>query len=582
MYCQICAKHIQKIKADHRVKGKSAVEVDKYVMGSNYVTKHTCERHLKSVSHSVGVEMDKLCGTPAMGPATATAGQSTAGRQQPRIDDEFHRLGNEAYRKLLKTAYLLAVDGLPLSSFSTMIKVQKSNGVRLISGKQDGKVAKELIHDIALAIKEKLAMVICSAHSFSVLSDGSQARKTGQEKELILIRIVRGGIPVYYCVSLADLDYYGDANAENFKECIDDAFLKGLKLDKEKYVNLMVSTTSDGASVNTGVYNGLLTRLTHDNHTWLLTIHCVSHRCELALKDSLMKQKDFSELKDFMISLYYLCKKSGKFKRVLKKMGDIHNVSVYTFPKVHGTRFIGHTRRGLGALLNNWPILMRVVENEVASPKASAIKATLSGMMKKLKDFKFLSTAAYYKVLLDNLSVFSLALERGQVSVFEVPLLLKNTLSTIETMSDVTYLSCLEECNITVASKGGDDGLEPSTSTANQVEKSPGKRKGRQTRTSQGVEIDNKIVVTWRLPKKEQTRKLLANREFVTLSMDKLTFTTLAAQKIEALKSVIEDISLCLKKRFASFSDPISETVKVCLGWTLQIGMIQRRKFSLF
>ena len=43
--------------------------------------------------------------------------------------------------------------------------------------------------------------------------------------------------------------------------------------------------------------------------------------------------------------------------------------------------------------------------------------------------------------------------------------------------------------------------------------------------------------------------------------MDKLTFTTLAAQKIEALKSVIEDISLCLKKRFESFSDPIYESM---------------------
>ena len=53
----------------------------------------------------------------------------------------------------------------------------------------------------------------------------------------------------------------------------------------------MVSMTADGASVNFGQYRGLLTRMSNDDRDWLLKIHCVCHRLELAIKDSLLKNK---------------------------------------------------------------------------------------------------------------------------------------------------------------------------------------------------------------------------------------------------------------------------------------------------
>ena len=48
----------------------------------------------------------------------------------------------------------------------------------------------------------------------------------------------------------------------------------------------MVSATSDGAAVNTGVHNGLLTKIREDNRPWLFTIHCICHRVKLAMKQS--------------------------------------------------------------------------------------------------------------------------------------------------------------------------------------------------------------------------------------------------------------------------------------------------------
>ena len=86
------------------------------------------------------------------------------------------------------TAYVAATDGLSLSKFKTVVKIQKANGIRLMNGCDSSNAAGEFIHVIADAIRDKLAFIMCSVNAFSVLSDGSQAKKTNAEKELVMIR----------------------------------------------------------------------------------------------------------------------------------------------------------------------------------------------------------------------------------------------------------------------------------------------------------------------------------------------------------------------------------------------------------
>ena len=103
----------------------------------------------------------------------------------------------ERYTKLFRTAYELAMNPtISLAQFHISVKVLRKNGVRLIEGHDDGKAARESIHYIADTISEKTAMIIGSSNFMSILTDGSQARKTGSEKELVLIRTERNGIPV--------------------------------------------------------------------------------------------------------------------------------------------------------------------------------------------------------------------------------------------------------------------------------------------------------------------------------------------------------------------------------------------------
>ena len=196
----------------------------------------------------------------------------------------------------------------------------------------------------------------------------------------------------------------------------------------------MVGATSDGASVNTGVYNGLLTRFKNER-AWLVTIHCVSHRLELSLKDSLTSEKSFVEVKTFMNDLYYAFKKSGKFKRTLKKFGIINDVTVYTHPKVHGTRFLAHQLRGVNALINNWVPLGLTIENMCATQN----NAKLLGFLRKLRNYDFLGTACLYKAFLETLTPMSLKFQEGKLFLFDIECLLSTTKSHVTDLKDDNY-----------------------------------------------------------------------------------------------------------------------------------------------
>ena len=115
----------------------------------------------------------------------------------------------------------------------------------------------------------------------SLLSDGSQARKTNSDKEMVLVRVERNGIPVYFVVSLLEMSEWGGTNADALKRAIDSIFRPKGNIPLTAYLMKLVSCTADGANVNMGQISGLLSRIGQDRD-WMLKIHCSNHRIELA------------------------------------------------------------------------------------------------------------------------------------------------------------------------------------------------------------------------------------------------------------------------------------------------------------
>ena len=298
----------------------------------------------------------------------------------------------DSYRKLLNTAYELALNpSMPLSHFKVLVKCQRQNGVCLIDGKDDSHSCREYIHYIADTIREKVAVILGSAYFMSTLSDGSQARKVKDEKELVLVRTERNGIPVYFVASLLEMSQYmyGGTDADSIKKAIDDVFVEKLGLDEDQYVYSMISSTADGASVNFGKYRGVLTQLKLAR-PWLLTIHCVNHRIELSVKDAL-KDPYFDDVEAIYLANFKLLKNSGALKDKLKKCAAALDITHYVLPKITGTRFINHRRRGFERLLHMWPVFLTAYESALAENKQKAeTAAKIQGLLSKFQNVQIL------------------------------------------------------------------------------------------------------------------------------------------------------------------------------------------------
>ena len=120
----------------------------------------------------------------------------------------------------------------------------------------------------------------------AMLSDGSQAKKTNDEKELVLLRIEKEGIPLCLVASLLEMADFGGEDAHSLKNAREGVFNDTGNVPLADYETKLASATSDGANVNIGVYNGALTQLAHER-PWSVTVHCVNHRLELVMKDTI-------------------------------------------------------------------------------------------------------------------------------------------------------------------------------------------------------------------------------------------------------------------------------------------------------
>ena len=156
-------------------------------------------------------------------------------------------------------------------------------------------------------------------------SNGSQVRETNDKKELVLLRIEKEGVPVYLVASLSEMADFGGTDAHSLKNALDNVFNDTENLPLADYETKLVSATSDWPNVNLGVYNGILTQFAHEQ-PWLVTVHCVNHQLELAMKDTISQIIDYQEYDRFYTTIFYLFKNLGKLKTLAKKAADARNI----------------------------------------------------------------------------------------------------------------------------------------------------------------------------------------------------------------------------------------------------------------
>lgn len=484
------------------------------------------DRHLTSEAHKIALMLDNRQ------PAHERL-DTTRRPVQPDIRQTLNESSRDSFLKLMRTAYeMVLTPSMPFKHFEVLVKCQRANGVRLVQGKDNSNAAREYVHYISEAIKEKCAAIIAGSHFISILSDGSQARKTNDEKELVLVRTERNGIPVYFVVSLLEMGDLGGTNANSIKAAIDGIFQQAGDDDDHAvngmiplsdYRTKIVSATADGASVNMGVYSGVLSQMKRERE-WLVTIHCVNHRLELALKDGVKQVAEFHEVDSFYLNVWSLLRNSGKLKSEIKKASQSLNITYYTMPKIHGTRFLNHRRRGLSKLLHNWPAIIAAFDNALATNQGyrPETRSKLTGFLKKLKSHPFLCQVSAYLDVLESMSPLSLIFEKAGLMAFEIPLAIEKTIAALEEISDVT------------------DATDTSLSTF-----------------LSKFYIENNIV-KGEYPKAGHERRQPTNREYIEVEMEMTSIGMTSFERAIQIQGKAADI-ICplIRNRFSSYDQEV-------------------------
>jgi hypothetical protein len=128
------------------------------------------------------------------------------------------------------------------------------------------------------------------------------------------------------------------------------------------------------------------------------------------------------EVEEFYKTNYYLLKNSGKLKHQVKECAATLGIQYYELPKIHGTRFVNHRRRGFKNLLETWPAFTTAYEDLVANKRefSGNVRAKVTGLLTKLKSYSFLCMIDGYLDLLEQIAPTSMVFEAQALMPYEV------------------------------------------------------------------------------------------------------------------------------------------------------------------
>ena len=236
----------------------------------------------------------------------------------------------------------MVMEDVALLKLEPFIEMQRRNGLKISDSKVNTFAAREMVSCLAEAVTNMVETKIKESTFVSIGCDGSEARKTRDEKELVYCKVVSDfgfATPVFIlaCKSAKD---FGGANADGVFAAIQNSGLE--YMTEEEIENKLPCIVADSASVNFGRLTGALTQWSMRLTRFLLVIHCMNHRLELATKDSFYQVSNFNEIKEMLGQIFRMFKNSGKVWRVFRVLAETIGVFIVRFVNADGTRFQQH------------------------------------------------------------------------------------------------------------------------------------------------------------------------------------------------------------------------------------------------
>jgi len=328
----------------------------------------------------------------------------------------------------MEIAYVMAKEEVAFKKFGALVNLEKRHGVHLGDAYNHRIAAAEFTATVGEEIESDLKTALEQANFFSICCDGSTDVSI-IEKELIYVKFINTrGATENHIMGLRDIS---SADANGLQATITATFSE---LGITNFSRKLVGFCADGASVNFGVKGGLVPKLKEDS-PWLVSIHCLSHRLELSLKDA-FRDTYFDTISEILLWLHGVYGKSPKRFHGLKALAEVMDEQVHKPARAEGTRWIQHKVKAASVLVSGYPVFVTHLE-KLAQDEPGKQAAKIRGYVKIMKSFKYLSCLLAFVDLLVPIARLSVFLQGDATNLMMAKTSIDTTKKSLHSAANV-------------------------------------------------------------------------------------------------------------------------------------------------